>query len=751
MSSQGKSRVRPLSVDTGARNPPMMSRRQSFIGTMGSSIGNTLYSFMPSSPTDRGTTDSWRKRRFDGMMHDFHRRYVATHSSDSKGLAHAVYEDALRRYDEQKTKFNDKAATLATLHLLRQRVAVPWFMIIPGTKRAQRWDSVTGVALIITAIFTPFEVALLPLRIDFTFCLNRLIDLIFISDMILAFVTAYKLPKHQGGGLVKDLRKIRKKYFQGWFWIDAVAIIPFDLIDMLSSGSNMSFLSILRTFRILRLLRLLRMAKASRIYQEIASSVSLRQSTIGLAKYTCMLIVVSHWMACLWILLGKMQSNDVWTWLDELAMKLNCGNPAVGDDCGTKHPPRENLLVLETYFAALYWSIITITSVGYGDIVAQNSNEMIILVLFILIGSSFWAFILGNACSILSTMDPESIEHKQLLDAFNDFMADKGFPKELCKRLRSYINNCKELNKSNHYQELMLQLSPQLRGDVMLCNANWLAKVYYFKGASVPFIIEVASAVVGSVYEPSERIEWADALFCVDRGVASRQGRVKTHGGCWGEDMILSSRFLKNTSPAFALTYVEVLVLSREDLYRIASDYETEAKVIRKAATRLAAKKGILHITRTVRSRSLNHSVTMEEALTHMLDEAQIARDDHGHDHTAVHKAMTGMHSKRNLFERLKTVVDESTERVCHEIAANAASTHTAAAGNSVERDMNDVKLRVERLESEVTTQLDNMTRLLRTMRVEIKTGGSIGNGVQAQASMSGISEMSSGLLVDEH
>ena len=57
--------------------------------------------------------------------------------------------------------------------------------------------------------------------------------------------------------------------------------------------------------------------------------------------------------------------------------------------------------------------------------------------------------------------------------------------------------------------------------------------------------MEVANQINGGVYEPGERIDWANSLFSVGKGVASRDGRVRTRGCFWGEDMILESFELK--------------------------------------------------------------------------------------------------------------------------------------------------------------------------------------------------------------
>lgn len=100
--------------------------------------------------------------------------------------------------------------------------------------------------VIYTAIFTPYSAAFLlndsedrkrrecgyscsPLNV-----VDLIVDIMFIIDILINFRTTYV---NQNEEVVSDPAKIAIHYFKGWFLIDMVAAIPFDLL-IFGSGSE---------------------------------------------------------------------------------------------------------------------------------------------------------------------------------------------------------------------------------------------------------------------------------------------------------------------------------------------------------------------------------------------------------------------------------------------------------------------------------------------------------------------------------
>lgn len=108
------------------------------------------------------------------------------------------------------------------------------------------WDWLILLLVIYTAIFTPYSAAFLlndieeqmrrecgyscsPLNV-----VDLIVDIMFIVDILINFRTTYVNANEE---VVSHPAKIAIHYFKGWFLIDMVAAIPFDLL-IFGSGSD---------------------------------------------------------------------------------------------------------------------------------------------------------------------------------------------------------------------------------------------------------------------------------------------------------------------------------------------------------------------------------------------------------------------------------------------------------------------------------------------------------------------------------
>ena len=98
-------------------------------------------------------------------------------------------------------------------------------------------------------------------RRHISFIVNTAMDCFFFVDIILNFCTGY----WDDGHLEMDGRKIANHYIRGWFFLDVVATVPFDVILTLGVGYNGRAATSANVARLPRLARILRMSRLARL------------------------------------------------------------------------------------------------------------------------------------------------------------------------------------------------------------------------------------------------------------------------------------------------------------------------------------------------------------------------------------------------------------------------------------------------------------------------------------------------------
>jgi hypothetical protein len=175
--------------------------------------------------------------------------------------------------------------------------------------------------LLFTATATFAEVAFIEPsgNVDSLFMTNRVIDIIFFTDMILQFFLMFPAtPKSAQETIrwVHDQPAIASNYLKSWFAIDLIPILVsgFDFLSLNSvkdamaggsadeseGGGSLQTFRILRIIRVARLVKLVRLVRSSRIMKRLESRMAINYGHLSLFKSLMGVIIAAHWYACLW-------------------------------------------------------------------------------------------------------------------------------------------------------------------------------------------------------------------------------------------------------------------------------------------------------------------------------------------------------------------------------------------------------------------------------------------------------------------
>ncbi|XP_043543492.1 potassium voltage-gated channel subfamily H member 2-like [Chiloscyllium plagiosum] len=242
------------------------------------------------------------------------------------------------------------------------------------------WDWLILLLVIYTAVFTPYSAAFLlndqeevsrrecgyscnPLNV-----VDLIVDIMFIIDILINFRTTYV---NSNDEVVSHPVSIAVHYFKGWFLIDMVAAIPFDLLIFRSGSDERTILiGLLKTARLLRLVRVAR--KLDR-YSEYGAAV--------LFLLMCTFALIAHWLACIWYAIGNMERTFLQPkigWLDSLGEQI--------DKPYTENDTSSGPSIKDKYVTALYFTFSSLTSVGFGNVSPNTNSEKIFSICVMLIG-----------------------------------------------------------------------------------------------------------------------------------------------------------------------------------------------------------------------------------------------------------------------------------------------------------------------------------------------------------------------------
>lgn len=92
------------------------------------------------------------------------------------------------------------------------------------------------------------------------------------------------------------------------------------------------------------------------------------------------------------------------------------------------------------YMRGIYWALMTMSGVGFGDIVPLTMGETIFTCFAFVIGTSLFLYTVGSVTSLISSADAEHAHVKGRLIALKKWMARASLPAEMRLRMLENFN-----------------------------------------------------------------------------------------------------------------------------------------------------------------------------------------------------------------------------------------------------------------------------------------------------------------------
>ncbi|XP_076141261.1 voltage-gated delayed rectifier potassium channel KCNH1-like isoform X1 [Alosa pseudoharengus] len=438
------------------------------------------------------------------------------------------------------------------------------------------WDWVILILTFYTAIMVPYNVSFKTKQNNVTWLVvDSIVDVIFLVDIVLNFHTTFVGP---AGEVISDPKLIRMNYLKTWFVIDLLSCLPYDVINAFENVDE-GISSLFSSLKVVRLLRLGRVARKLDHYIEYGAAV--------LVLLVCVFGLAAHWLACIWYSIGDYEvidedHNQVRTdsWLYMLAESV--GTPYRFNVSGTGKweggPSKDSV-----YITSLYFTMTSLTSIGFGNIAPTTDGEKIFAVAMMMIGSLLYATIFGNVTTIFQQMYANTNRYHEMLNSVRDFLKLYQVPKGLSERVMDYIASTWSMSRGID-TEKVLQICPKdMRADICVhLNRKVFKEHPAFRLASDGCLRALAMEFQTIHCAPGDLIyhagESVDSLCFVVSGsleviqddeVVAILGKGDVFGDVFWKEVTLA----QSCANVRALTYCDLHVIKRDALQKVLEFY----------------------------------------------------------------------------------------------------------------------------------------------------------------------------------
>ncbi|HNA78388.1 MAG TPA: ion transporter, partial [Turneriella sp.] len=413
---------------------------------------------------------------------------------------------------------------------------------------------------IFAAIEVPLHLALQYPKAGWRQIIGLVYPVIFTVDILVTFFTTITVD----GEEITSRKEIAVRYLRSWFIVDFLAATPFDLLfaegwlSELSNAARSLRLFSPRYIRILLMVRMLRIYHILPFLQRTSKKDLLNPGIVRLIFTVFIVLVIAHWISCGWIALGK---------IDEKADAVT------------------------NYIRALYWTITTITTIGYGDITPTSNIQTLYTMVVQLIGAGMYGYIIGNLASLLANSDLARTQFRAKLEKVQTFLQYRDVPQDLQDNIRTYYdylwNNRRGFDESAVLQDLPQSLKLQV---ALHLNRDIIEKVPMFKGAPDELIRQIVLNLRPLLFTPGDYIfrkgEMGDQMYFISRGkveVVSEDGKTVYatlgDGAFFGEIALLFSS--ERTASVRAAEYCDLYTLDKYTFDNVLSKFPGVAEHVK--------------------------------------------------------------------------------------------------------------------------------------------------------------------------
>ena len=440
----------------------------------------------------------------------------------------------------------------------------PWYIISPlSILHLIHWLVMVAV-IFVYMIYISFESAFLS---DLKAVIIFFIYFLNIIDIITTWLTGIQNKENQ---IEFKIKNIFLNYLKSYLIIDIFCAIPFDVFTLSSI-----------TKRLLRIVQAVKACKYfyfSIVLDGFLLKLRIKPGTIRILKITFNLLSIIQ----------------VFSWSFYLLSYYHID----GKNWAKEGRYVDNSLA-DKYMLCLFWTLQTITTVGYGTITLSNYLEKMYAIVIIIVGATIYSFIVGSISSSVNSDDEVKVKLSEKLATLKQIGSYYRLPDELIERIGQFLkkNNAMEGVATGKakipLQKMISELPERLKIELIkYTHKDIISKNSFFFGKSIEFAFNVFSIQTETTYSPDDIIykkgEPAEEVYIIYSGSVKLISDdyipfIKySEGSYFGEIEVIFKQ--ERTSTAYTDKETVLGIIKRDQLNKIFKDFMSEEEEFKQVA-----------------------------------------------------------------------------------------------------------------------------------------------------------------------
>ncbi|KAK6127426.1 hypothetical protein DH2020_038815 [Rehmannia glutinosa] len=376
-----------------------------------------------------------------------------------------------------------------------------------NSKWYKAWEKFILIWAIYSSFFTPMEFGFFRGLPKNLFVLDIVGQVAFLVDIILQFFVAYR--DSHSYKMVYNHNLIALRYLKSHFILDLLGCMPWDIIYKVVGRKE--------EVRWLLFIRLTRVRKVIYFFQRMEKDIRINYLFTRIVKLIAVELYCTHTAACIFYYLATTlpEEKEGYTWIGSLKL----------GDYSYSH--FREIDIWKRYTTSLYFAIVTMATVGYGDIHAVNLREMIFIMIYVSFDMILGAYLIGNMTALIVKGSKTERYRDRMTDLIKYMNRNK-----LGRDLRNQIKGHLRLQYESSYTDAaVLQDIPiSIRAKIsQTLYKSYVENIALFKDCSSEFINQIVSnSVHEEFFLPGEVImeqgNVVDQLYFVCHGILEEVG-----------------------------------------------------------------------------------------------------------------------------------------------------------------------------------------------------------------------------------